>query len=104
MEISKILGHKGREVYSVRPADPIATAIALFATKKIGAAVVTCPPTASVGDVVALMDANRIRHIPVAEDGAAIGVISMRDVVAVRLSQLELDIEVLREQLVTGAK
>ena len=145
MEIGKILGHKGREVYSVRPADPIATAIALFATKKIGAAVVTddhgkiagivserdvvralhdlgpaiaeravadimtaevvtCPPIASVGDVVALMDANRIRHIPVAEDGAAIGVISMRDVVAVRLSQLELDIEVLREQLITGAK
>ena len=145
MEISKILGHKGREVYSVRPADSIATAIALFATKKIGAAVVTddhgkiagivserdvvralhdlgpaiaeravadimtaevvtCPPTASVGDGVALMDANRIRHIPVAEDGAAIGVISMRDVVAVRLSQLELDIEVLREQLITGAK
>jgi hypothetical protein len=31
-------------------------------------------------------------------------VISMRDVVAVRLSQLELDIEVLREQLITGAK
>ena len=68
------------------------------------AEVVTCPPTASVADAVTLMDANRIRHIPIAEDGIAIGMISMRDVVSVRLAQLELDVEVLREQLITGAK
>ncbi len=68
------------------------------------AEVVTCPPTASVADAVTLMDTNRIRHIPIAEDGIAIGMISMRDVVSVRLAQLELDVEVLREQLITGAK
>lgn len=45
------------------------------------AEVVTCPPGASVADVVVLMDANRVRHIPVAEDGRAVGIISMRDIV-----------------------
>ena len=68
------------------------------------AEVVTCPPGASVADVVVLMDANRVRHIPVAEDGRAVGIISMRDIVSVRFTQLELDIEVLREQLITGAR
>jgi CBS domain-containing protein len=68
------------------------------------AEVVTCLPGASVADVVVLMDANRVRHIPVAEDGRAVGIISMRDIVSVRLTQLELDIEVLREQLITGAR
>ena len=68
------------------------------------AEVVVCPPRASVVDVVVLMDANRVRQIPVADDRRAVGIISMRDIVSVRLTQLELDIEVLREHLITGAR
>jgi CBS domain-containing protein len=35
----------------------------------------------SIEDCMALMDAKRVRHLPVIEDGALVGMVSMRDVV-----------------------
>jgi CBS domain-containing protein len=38
-------------------------------------------PQQSIEDCMALMDAKRVRHLPVIEDGALVGMVSMRDVV-----------------------
>ncbi len=44
-------------------------------------AVLYVRPEQSIEEVMAIMDAKRVRHLPVIEDGRLIGMVSMRDVV-----------------------
>jgi signal-transduction protein with cAMP-binding, CBS, and nucleotidyltransferase domain len=44
-----------------------------------------------------VMTQQRIRHLPVVEDGKLLGVISIGDVVKQRLIDTELDLETLRD-------
>lgn len=66
------------------------------------AAVVTCNPDASVDDLMATMTSRRIRHVPIVEDDAICGVVSIGDVVKSRLDQLEMEAEAL-QAYVTGS-
>jgi CBS domain-containing protein len=56
----------------------------------------TCQPNASVHDLARTMTDHRVRHVPVVEDGALIGIVSIGDVVKARLDELEEE----RKQLV----
>jgi CBS domain-containing protein len=56
----------------------------------------TCPPHASVHDLAQTMTDHRVRHVPVVQDGALIGIVSIGDVVKARLDELEEE----RKQLV----
>jgi CBS domain-containing protein len=56
----------------------------------------TCPPHASVHDLARTMTDHRVRHVPVVEDDALIGIVSIGDVVKARLDELEDE----RKQLV----
>jgi CBS domain-containing protein len=56
----------------------------------------TCVPDASVPDLARLMTEQRVRHVPVVEDGALVGIVSIGDVVKARLDELEEE----RRQLV----
>ncbi len=58
--------------------------------------VITCAPDTSIDDAMRLMSANSIRHLPVVEDGKLAGVISIVDVVNIRVVELEQDNETLR--------
>ena len=49
----------------------------------------TCVPGAGVQDLAQLMTDQRIRHVPVVEDGELVGIISIGDVVKARLDELE---------------
>jgi CBS domain-containing protein len=51
--------------------------------------VTTCQETTSVTDLMGLMTARRIRHIPVITDGRLVGVVSIGDVVKARFDELE---------------
>jgi len=51
--------------------------------------VTTCEETTSVTDLMGLMTARRIRHIPVVTDGHVVGVVSIGDVVKARFDELE---------------
>ena len=51
----------------------------------------TCPPSASVHELAQAMTARRIRHVPVVEDGALVGIVSIGDVVKARLDELEAE-------------
>lgn len=44
--------------------------------------VVSCSPNDSVSRIIELFNKHRIRHLPVIEGGALVGVVSIRDVVA----------------------
>ena len=53
--------------------------------------VVTCSSDESVTHLMTLMTEERIRHVPVVDDGQLRGIISIGDVVKMRLSELESD-------------
>jgi len=51
--------------------------------------VVTCHPETPVTDLMALMTTERIRHVPVIDQGALVGLVSIGDVVKSRIDELE---------------
>jgi CBS domain-containing protein len=51
----------------------------------------------TVGDVLRLMTDNRVRHVLVLRNGAMVGIVSIGDLVKVRLDDAEMENRVLRE-------
>lgn len=52
---------------------------------------VSCGPEDSADSVLEKMTAGRFRHMPVLKDGKMVGIISIGDVVAARLSELAME-------------
>lgn len=63
--------------------------------------VITCAPNDAVDTVANLMTERHIRHLPVVENGAMVGVVSIGDVVSSRIRELQTDRDQL-EQYITG--
>lgn len=66
------------------------------------AEVTTCDPDTSVDTLMVTMTNGRFRHLPVLVDGALAGIVSIGDVVQIRVEELELQAQVM-EQYVTGS-
>ncbi len=64
--------------------------------------VVTCEGSTSIDDLMSLMTDRRIRHIPVVEDGALKGIVSIGDVVKRKIAETEAEAEALKEYIATG--
>lgn len=64
--------------------------------------VITCAPGDSIEQIMELMTERRIRHLPVMEDGALIGIISIGDVVKQRISEIEHESQALRQYIAAG--
>jgi len=58
--------------------------------------VVACGPEDKADQILSHMTDGRFRHMPVIEDGAMIGVISIGDVVKARLDELSMEKEALQ--------
>jgi CBS domain-containing protein len=65
-------------------------------TSVMTAEVHTCVPNVQLTDLARLMTDERVRHVPVVEDGVLVGIVSIGDVVKARLDELEEE----RRQLV----
>jgi CBS domain-containing protein len=61
------------------------------------ASVVTCSPTDTIAHVARVMTQRRIRHLPVIDHDRLVGLISIGDVLKHRLSEIELEADVLRD-------
>lgn len=59
----------------------------------------TCAPTDTSDQVLEKMTAGRFRHLPVVENGAMIGLISIGDVVKARLAELDMEKTALEEMV-----
>ncbi|MPM61775.1 Hypoxic response protein 1 [bioreactor metagenome] len=141
--VAEVLKSKSMaQVYSVKPADTILSALKLMADKGIGALLVLdadgridgifserdyarkvvllgrssgdtpisevmtravrfVQPQHSVEECMGLMTNNRIRHLPVVEDGRVVGLISIGDLVKNIMSHQQFLIEQM-EQYITG--
>jgi CBS domain-containing protein len=64
--------------------------------------VITCTPADSVDGVSGLMTNNRVRHVPVMDDGHLTGIVSIGDVVKTRMEELEAQQEQLEAYITQG--
>jgi len=61
--------------------------------------VVTCERDTPIAEVMERMTRRRIRHMPVTENGALIGIISIGDVVKFKIEDAEREAAELREYI-----
>jgi CBS domain-containing protein len=64
--------------------------------------VTTCELGTSIDEVMTLMTAGRIRHVPVVTDGTLVGIVSIGDIVKARISHLEWERSALVDYVTTG--
>ncbi|MFD3191413.1 CBS domain-containing protein [Sedimentitalea sp. HM32M-2] len=57
---------------------------------------VTCTSENSAQDLLTMMTEGRFRHMPVVEDGAMVGLVTLGDVVKAQLSELAMEKEALQ--------
>ena len=62
----------------------------------------TCKPTDTADEILAVMTNSRVRHLPVMEDGQMIGIISIGDVVKRKLDDAAAEVGLLREYVMAG--
>ena len=64
--------------------------------------VVTCEPGDKMPEIMELMTTGKFRHLPVLENEELVGIISIGDVVKMRLAQLEHEQDALRDYIQTA--
>jgi CBS domain-containing protein len=62
----------------------------------------TCSKEDTVDSLSLLMTENRVRHVPVLENGKLIGIVSIGDVVKTRMQELESEHEQLQSYITQG--
>jgi len=64
--------------------------------------VITCAPTDHSDDLMTLMTNQGVRHLPVLSGGELNGIVSMRDIVKARLTELESHSEALQTYITSS--
>lgn len=77
------------------PSGALALSIADCMTKSV----VTAERTTTIDQVMEVMTRRRIRHMPIAENGILTGIISIGDVVKLKIAEVEHEAEALREYI-----
>jgi CBS domain-containing protein len=72
--------------------------VSRFMTEKV----VTCTGETSINDVMELMTQQKFRHIPVVEGGRLSGIVSIGDVVKLRLEEVEAETQAIKEYIATA--
>ena len=89
-DVVRQLHTHGASVLS-RPVEDIMTSV-----------VSSCSKEDTVDSLTLLMTENRVRHVPVLEDGKLIGIVSIGDVVKTRMQELESEHEQLQSYITQG--
>lgn len=78
--------------------DVLERPVMTFMTREI----VTCESADCVDHVMMLMTDRRVRHIPVVDQGALVGLVSIGDVVKSKIAESEMERHALRSYIATG--
>jgi len=76
-----------------------ADALRLTVREAMSGEVLTCTPDDAVKDLMERVTRRRVRHLPVVEDGAVDGIISIGDLLKTRLEEMETEKQVLQDRL-----
>ena len=104
-----VVGAQGRIEGIVSERD-IIRAVAERGTRSLGEpvsssmtrAVQTCDVADTLDELMSRMTAGRFRHLPVVEDGALVGIVSIGDVVKHHIAEVEMEASALRGYIVAG--
>ncbi|MBB4039973.1 CBS domain-containing protein [Microvirga flocculans] len=72
--------------------------VSRFMTEKV----TTCTGHTSIHDVMELMTQQKFRHLPVVEGGRLAGIVSIGDVVKLRLEEVEAEAQAIKEYIATA--
>lgn len=62
----------------------------------------SCQESDPIDEVMEAMTKGRFRHLPVIEDDALVGIISIGDVVKIHVAEVEMEVSAMRSYLSTG--
>lgn len=83
-DVMRFVGEFGNDISKSNAADLMTTLVA------------SCSPENTILDAMLLMTNNRCRHLPVFEERALVGVVSIGDLVKARLEEAEFEVDSLR--------
>jgi CBS domain-containing protein len=63
------------------------------------AKVLTCVPTDRVTGIMALMISRQVRHLPVVSDGKLVGMVSVGDLLQLRLEEVLAEAEAMQKYI-----
>src|SRR6185295_18525735 len=89
-DIVRVLGERGARVLD----EPVSSVM----TRKV----VSCRQSDTVAGIMEMMTLGKFRHLPVIEEGAVVGLISIGDVVKWRVREFENEQEALRDYIKTA--
>jgi CBS domain-containing protein len=79
-----------------------AHALNLMVSEVMTRNVVSCQETSELDELMETMTKGRFRHLPVLEDDALVGIISIGDVVKYHVAEVEMEVSAMRNYLATG--
>ncbi|HHI82461.1 MAG TPA: CBS domain-containing protein [Rhizobiales bacterium] len=83
---------------SERPAEVLRLLVSDLMTSNV----ITENTDTDMCDTMPVMAKNRFRHLPILDDGRLVGMISIRDSLAVQLQERELEAGVLRDNVIAA--
>ena len=89
-DVIRKLGERGAEVLN----EPV--------SQSMTANVISCQETTTLDELMEVMTQGRFRHVPVIEDGALVGIVSIGDVVKNHIAEVEMEVTAMRGYFVTG--
>ena len=85
-------------VISEKGADGLQLQVSDVMTKNV----MSCTEATTLDQMMAVMTQGRFRHVPVIEDGALVGIVSIGDVVKLHVAEVEMEVSAMRGYLATG--
>jgi len=79
-----------------------APALDMMVSEVMTRSVVSCQETSEIDELMEMMTKGRFRHLPVVEDEALVGIISIGDVVKHHVAEVEMEVSAMRNYLATG--
>ena len=79
-----------------------AATLEMTAAQLMTSSLVTVTPATTVAEAMTLMTASRVRHLPVLQDGALAGLVSIGDIVKTRIEQQAHEVDSLRAYVSGG--
>lgn len=104
-----VVGENGKVVGIISERDIIRAisergpaALSLMVSEVMTRDVISCQETSEIDELMGMMTKGRFRHLPVIEDGALVGIVSIGDVVSHHIAEVEMEVSAMRNYLATG--
>ena len=64
--------------------------------------VISCQESTTLEEMMEIMTQGRFRHVPVVEDGALVGIVSIGDIVKNHIAEVEMEVTAMRDYFAAG--